>query len=93
MQRGNASYFYEMSDEDHRALAETLHAAAGMIVLSGYACELYDRELYPNWKRVEREHRADGAQPRIEALWINEAAEKRLSQGTLEFQKPESLAI
>lgn len=69
---GNA-YRFEMTDDDHRALAEVLHGAAGMVALSGYACELYDRELYPTWERREREHQADGAQPRTEVLWLNPA--------------------
>lgn len=85
MQRGNAAYVAEMTDDDHRALAEVLKAVAGMVVLSGYACQLYDRELYSTWRRVEKEHRADGARPRIEVLWLNDAAAKRLSQEVFQF--------
>lgn len=85
MQRGNAAYAAEMTDDDHRALAEVLKAVAGMVVLSGYACQLYDRELYSTWRRVEREHRADGARPRIEVLWLNDAAANRLNQTSLDF--------
>ena len=63
-------YRHEMTDEDHRTLAAALHACAGMVVVSGYACDLYDRELYADWQRVERATHGDGARDRIEVLWI-----------------------
>jgi DNA adenine methylase len=69
---GNA-YRFEMTDDDHRALAEVLHDVEGMVVLSGYSCDLYDCELYPDWQRYERVHQADGAQKRTEVLWLNPA--------------------
>jgi DNA adenine methylase len=72
MARGNAAYACEMTDDDHRELAQTLHAVRGMVVLSGYACDLYDKELFADWFRCEREHFADGARPRTEVLWLNE---------------------
>jgi len=71
MQRGNAAYSEEMSDEDHRALAAVLHHVRGLVVLSGYPCPLYDEQLYPDWQRFEREHRADGARRRTEVLWLS----------------------
>jgi DNA adenine methylase len=80
MQRGNAAYAVEMTDDDHRELAEVLHQVAGMVVLSGYPCDLYDKELYADWHRIEREHRADGARPRLEILWMNRDC---LDQGKL----------
>ena len=63
-------YRHEMTDDDHRTLAAALHACAGMVVVSGYACDLYDRELYADWQRVERATHGDGARDRIEVLWI-----------------------
>ncbi len=71
---GNA-YRHEMTDDDHRALAAALRGSKSMVVISGYACDLYDKELYPDWKRTERVTRADGAEPRTEVLWINPAAQ------------------
>jgi DNA adenine methylase len=71
-------YRHEMTDEQHRALAATLHGVAGMVVLSGYPCSLYDDELYPEWHRVERKAFADGASERTEVLWLNPAASRRL---------------
>jgi len=70
-------YAHEMSDDDHRALADVLRRAQGMVVLSGYACDLYDVELYPDWHRVEKAALADGARKRTEVLWLNEAAASR----------------
>jgi DNA adenine methylase len=67
-------YRFEMTDEDHCELAGVLHSLRGMVVLSGYGCELYDQELYPNWLRIERETHADGARPRTEVLWLNPVA-------------------
>lgn len=63
-------YRHEMTDDDHRTLAAALHACAGMVVVSGYACELYDRELFADWQRVERATHGDGARDRTEVLWI-----------------------
>jgi len=74
MQRGNAAYAVEMTDEQHIELAEILRDCIGMVVISGYPCDLYDRQLYAKWHRVEREHRADGARVRTEVLWLNDAA-------------------
>jgi DNA adenine methylase len=74
MNRGNAAYAVEMSDDQHRELSDVLHSVEGMVVISGYACELYDVELYGNFHRVERKHLADGAKVRTECLWMNDAA-------------------
>jgi DNA adenine methylase len=79
MQRGNAAYACEMDDDDHRALAEQLHQVRGMVVLSGYPCDLYDSELYADWERHEQEHFADGARRRTEVLWLNPACSKALA--------------
>lgn len=68
-------YRHEMTDDDHRELAGVLHGVKGMVVISGYACGLYDSELYPDWKRATRDAHADGAEDRIEVLWISPNAE------------------
>lgn len=69
-------YSHEMDDDDHRALAEALRATDAMIYVSGYASPLYDEELYPDWHRIERTHRADGAKERTEVLWTNQPAQQ-----------------
>jgi DNA adenine methylase len=68
---GAGAYQFEMTDDDHRALAAVLRGVAGFVVVSGYPCELYDQELYADWHRVERKALADGAQARTEVLWLS----------------------
>jgi DNA adenine methylase len=69
-----SDYSHEMTDDDHRALAETLHNVKGMVILSGYDCPLYS-ELYKGWRRIERKALADGAAARIEVLWLRNCPE------------------
>ncbi|MFN8468247.1 MAG: DNA adenine methylase [Caldilineaceae bacterium] len=75
--RRNAGHTYrhEMSDADHVRLAEVLASIAGMAVVSGYPCALYE-ELYAGWQRVERCAHADGARDRVEVLWISPRASR-----------------
>jgi DNA adenine methylase len=70
--RRQHDYVHEMTDDDHRALADVLNKARGYVVVSGYPSPLYDKELYPDWHRIERTAMADGARKRTEVLWINE---------------------
>lgn len=71
MMHGNHGYAFEMTDDDHRELADVLHHIRGMAVISGYECELYDQELYPIWQRIRRKAFADGAKERTEILWLS----------------------
>jgi len=80
---GGGVYQHEMTDDDHAKLAETLHSLKGMVILSGYPCDLYDEELFADWHRVERPHLADGARKRIEVLWVNDAVRSKLTQPNL----------
>lgn len=82
-----ARYAHEMTDQEHRALAEVLHGVKGMVVLSGYHCDLYD-ELYDGWRQVQRESLTDSGRLGVEVLWFNPAAAAALathrpSQGVL----------
>lgn len=80
---GNA-YRHEMSDDDHRQMAKVLHSLRGMVVLSGYPCDLYDLELFPSWHRIQRNSYADSASKRIEVLWLSpQAAENQTLQMSL----------
>lgn len=72
MIRTGKAYRHELTDDDHRRLAEVLHAAQGMVVLSGYPSPMYD-DLYGDWHTVERKALADGGSERLEVLWINAA--------------------
>ncbi len=63
-------YRHEMSDDDHRELAACLHTLGGGVIVSGYACPLYDEELFKGWERIEKHAMADGARERTEVLWM-----------------------
>lgn len=67
-------YRHEMTDEQHAELLDALKGLEGMVVLSGYPNELYDGRL-AGWARIERAALADGAQDRVEVLWISPNAE------------------
>ncbi len=66
-------YRHEMTDDDHRRIAEVLHDLRGMVMVSGYRSALYD-ELYGDWNQLQCDTLADGAKKRTEFLWFNEAA-------------------
>ena len=67
------AYRHNMTDKDHRELAEALNRVEGKAVLSGYSCSLFD-ELYGDWTMVERQANTDGGGYRQEALWISPGA-------------------
>lgn len=72
-------YAHEMFDHDHRDLARILNGLQGMVVLSGYGGDLYDK-LYTGWRTYQREAFADGARKRTEVLWLNEQAVENLNK-------------
>jgi DNA adenine methylase len=74
----SGQYQHEMTDDDHRKLAEALRAFTGMVIVSGYPCPLYD-ELYSDWQCVTRATYADRARPRTECLWLSPRTVERLS--------------
>jgi DNA adenine methylase len=69
------AYRMEMrGDDEHRKLAEALHAARAAVVLSGYPSDLYDRELYPGWDRhtiATSTGQGGKWDARTEVLWSN----------------------
>lgn len=67
-------YRHEMTDDQHRAFAAFARGLGGMVIVSGYACDLYDQELFADWQREEIPAHADGARDRIEVLWLNATA-------------------
>ena len=73
MQRGNAAYAFEMTEQDHIEMANVLARIKGMAVVSGYDNDLY-RDLFGGWLKIERKAYADGAAERVECLWLNEKA-------------------
>ena len=84
--RGDShAYGYEMTDNDHRKLAEVLMNVKGKVALSGYHCELLDN-LYKGWNYTESTPKQclSVKQYRTEVLWTNYA----LSEDTSECQNP-----
>lgn len=68
-------YGVELTEADHRRLAELLNGCKGKVVLSGYPSALY-RELYKSWRTESIEianHAATGtSKTRMEeVLWLN----------------------
>ena len=64
------SYKHELTDDMHRELAAGLAGLRGLVVVSGYRCELYD-ELFDGWQRIDAAAHADGARDRVESLWLS----------------------
>lgn len=71
------AYQHEMTDAEHSDLLSVLASLEGYVVLSGYAHPLYDSAL-KGWRRVTKAALADGANKRIEVLWINPRAAAEL---------------
>jgi DNA adenine methylase len=65
-------YAHELTGEQHEQLLEALLRLRGVVVLSGYASDLYD-DVLAGWHRIQRKALADGARERTEVLWINPA--------------------
>lgn len=82
-------YSHEMTNDDHTRMAEVLRDLKSMVVVSGYPCDLYDRDLFADWTRVERPAFADGARKRVEVLWLNaQAAQRCRVQSPLDLEVP-----
>lgn len=66
------AYGYEMSNAEHRQLADVLKRCKGKVAISGYQCDLMD-ELYRGWKRIDAPEKNCHSvkKARREALWIN----------------------
>lgn len=83
-------YRFEMTEQDHVDLCSFLSGLKGMVILCGYRNSIYDSL---GWRTFERRAYADGAQERVETLWLNPAAVRGLAQPDLfdrdigDFQK------
>jgi len=70
-------YAHEMpGDDQHRALASLLHDVRGMVLISGYDCELY-RELYRGWHMAVSDAQDMRGQLKQECLWLSPQAKLR----------------
>lgn len=74
--RAKTYYPHELTDVQHAELGDLLNRVRGMVVVSGYRCELYDR-LFAGWTRKTRRHLAHGSIPTRECVWLNPAATAR----------------
>lgn len=72
-------YRHELTTADHIRLLAALKKLRGMVALSSYPNELYDRRL-KQWRKVEVASLADGATPRTEVLWLNPACSAALDR-------------
>ncbi len=71
---GGRCYVHELTDEDHKQLADVLNNVKGKVVLSGYDSTLY-KKLYKGWRTDQREQllqcSRDKTQKRVEMVWMN----------------------
>ena len=70
------TYRHEMSDADHEELLRTLMEHTGMVILSGYDCDLYNDTLR-DWHKETTKTMAELAVKRIECLWLNPAVAEK----------------
>jgi DNA adenine methylase len=70
----NNAYGYEMTDEQHRELADTLNSVKGMVAFSNYDCDLIN-SIYPpkRWRKIIGPKKIihSTKDQRRELLWVN----------------------
>ena len=70
--RNGGIYAHECDAEFHEKLLDALVKHKGSVVISGYDNDLYNNRL-KDWRRVERDARAELGELRREVLWVKEA--------------------
>jgi len=75
-------YRFEMTDAEHQALLVFICSLQGMVVLSGYDCELYN-DFLKGWAKVTKKTFADGAKARTEVLWLSPSCTTQAASGQL----------
>jgi DNA adenine methylase len=68
--RARKSYDFEMTNQDHDALARRLNKVKGKVILSGYQNDLYDG-LYRDWTRLDKQTKGSAKEARIESIWLS----------------------
>lgn len=68
--RGGKQYRCEMSEQDHLDLLAALAKHKGIVMISGYPSEMYDRELR-GWYQVRKRSYNQNSDARTEVLWCN----------------------
>ncbi len=76
--RNGHQYDHELFAKGHEDLAIILKNLKGMVVLSGYESDFYNR-LYPGWKTFSRKAFGFGTREKTEVIWLNELAVSRLN--------------
>lgn len=71
--RSGRIYKYEMNDQDHVELLETLLQHPGPVIISGYENDLYN-SILSNWIIEKKQARCEGGKSKEEALYINPVA-------------------
>ena len=87
--RGDSNgYSFEMTDAEHKELAELLHSVKGKVAISSYFCRLMDK-LYGDWKFIEAPEKKCHSvkKPRKEALWVNYEVPKIGKDGIARYPK------
>jgi DNA adenine methylase len=79
--RGDSkAYGHEMTDEQHRELADILNHVEGMVAFSNYDCDLIN-QLYPTkrWRKIIGPERTihSTKDTRSEVLWVNYDPDKK----------------
>lgn len=72
---GQGYYRHEMTDADHQELLQVLLELEGMVVVSGYASDLYN-DMLSGWETFQTKSRISagrGTALRTEVVWINPA--------------------
>ena len=73
--RGDSkAYGYEMTDDEHKKLADVLNTVKGKVALSNYDCELMNRAYpVPKWRKFDAAERTIHSTKgkRAEVLWTN----------------------
>lgn len=68
--RSGRLYKEEMSREKHKELLQLVKNSRAKVIISGYASDLYDREL-KGWHRFEREAQITSGEKAEEVVWMN----------------------
>lgn len=84
----SAHYRHRFENRSHERLAEVLSSIDGAAIVSGYPHPLLD-DLYRDWERHEKTHRAFAAAARTEVVWIKRAgaAVRRIQRSQFELSE------
>ncbi|HCW3117107.1 DNA adenine methylase [Citrobacter amalonaticus] len=77
--KGHRYYLHEMTVECHEQLLAVSRTMTGMVMISGYDCEVYN-DMLTDWKKTEKASRISagrGTGIKTECLWINPAAQQK----------------